>query len=197
MNTRRSTPVIAIGAGALVVGAGYAVLAARSSSAADAATKGHVIAAPAQATGPQVGGLKVPDGHRAIAVQLESVPGTAGTASAGDHIDVIAAVTRKDKGDLNQVRMVLQGIEVLRTSGGPVTASGASGAAQNAANAAAGASSATTTFVLSVTPAEAEQLVYHAAFSKMWFDVVPPNQPAVPAPPAIDTNNALDPGVAK
>jgi hypothetical protein len=42
-------------------------------------------------------------------------------------------------------------------------------------------------FVLAVTPAEAEKVIYHAAFEKLWFSLVPAGQaPSGPTPGVVD-----------
>ena len=181
MKRSPSTPILAIGAVTLVLGAGFTFGAIRSgaSPAHNRATSRAEAAPPAAPNA----GLHIPSGKQALALALDNVPGGAGVATVGDKVDVLAADTvRTPAGDNHAVRMILQGVEVLRVTG-----------AATAANAPTNAPGGALTFVLAVTPMQAEKLVYHAAFQRLWFSVVPPGQAPLPVPPGASEANALTP----
>jgi Flp pilus assembly protein CpaB len=167
---RRSTTIFLIGMLTLVLGTATTFAALRGPKRAAADT-------PRTAKAPVPAGLVIPEGRQALAVALDPVAGTAGTAHAGSRINVFAAVVEKNPDD-KAARMVLQDVEVLRVD----TAALAPAAAP-----------ATTTYLLSVTPAQAEKLVFHAAFSKLWFSVLPAGAKPVPPTPGVDTAHQLDP----
>ena len=185
--SRRSTPLIGIGAAALAVGA-LATLAGITSDK-PGVKVGTSAAAGAETTAPE---FKIPEGKQALAVALDPVAGTAGVAKAGSHIDVFAAVTKKNEGgnSSNAARMIIQNVEVLEVQ--TATPLNTASAAVNK-EAPTAATSSSTVFVLAVTPSQAEKLVYHAAFSRLWFSVLPAGQGPVPPTPGVNTSNELQP----
>lgn len=188
--SRRSTPLIGIGAVALAVGAAATLAALK----ADHHPSRVRAAAGAEAPGGITTDFKIPDGRQALAVALDPVAGTAGVAHAGAHIDVFAAVTKKDdKGNnSNAARMLIQNVEVLRIDTGAGIGAAAAAVTKDTPAAPAGS----TVFVLAVTPAQAEKLVYHAAFSRLWFSVLPEGQKPVAPTPGVTTGNELAPEAA-
>lgn len=119
----------------------------------------------------RIGTLVIPPGRRALALELRPVAGVAGFAGAGDRIDVYGVVAAADSSP-PAVRLVLQGIEVLSVNGsGLAPAQGQPG-------------SPNLIFLLAVTPAEAERLVYLNEFAKLYFDLVPDNEGPVRTPGA-------------
>lgn len=191
---RRSTTILLIGLLTLVLGGATTFAALRGNKKASADTgKAQV-----QATAPtgQPTTFTIPDGKQALAISLDPVAGTAGTATVGSHIDVYAAVSQKmpdGKGnevDVHAARLVLQDVEVLSMPGAAVLP------AAGKAVAAAQPSSNGTTFILSVTPAEAEKLVFHTSFSKLYFSVLPANAKPVAPTAGVTTANQLDPVAA-
>jgi Flp pilus assembly protein CpaB len=189
--SRRSTPLIGLGAAALAIGAAATFAALRSD---DAPSRVNAATGNGQADGADVAGVvdfKIPEGRQALAVALDPVAGTAGVARAGSHIDVFAAVTRKDDQGRNDnaARMLIQNVEVLRVDTGAGIANAANAVTSETPTAPAG----TTVFVLAVTPAQAEKLVYHAAFSRLWFSVMPSGQKPVPPTPGVNAGNQLNP----
>jgi Flp pilus assembly protein CpaB len=179
---RRSTTIVLAGLLALMLGAATTVSALRGHGAAAAAAPDGSSAAGAPAGTAD----KIPDGKRALAVSLDPVAGTAGVAHAGSKVDVFAAVAGKEGANEQAVRLVLQGVEVLRVDAASPGASTSN--AKDVLEAARG----TAVFVLAVTPAEAEKVVYHAAFSKLWFAVAEDGAPHV-ATPGVTASNQLQP----
>ena len=186
--SRRSTPLIGIGAAALAVGA-LATLAGITSN--KPGVKVGTSAAGAE-TGTAAPEFKIPEGKQALAVALDPVAGTAGVAKAGSHIDVFAAVTKKNEGanSSNAARMIIQNVEVLEVQTATPLNTASAAVSKEAPTA---ATSSSTVFVLAVTPSQAEKLVYHAAFSRMWFSVLPAGQGPVPPTPGVNTGNELQP----
>jgi Flp pilus assembly protein CpaB len=188
---RRSTTIFLIGLLTLVLGAATTFAAVRGPkrAAADTGAKSRN-STRAQVAPGQPANFTIPEGKQALAVALDTVAGTAGTAVKGSHVDVFAAVTVKPAktGDpeTHATRMVLQDVEVLTVDNG-TTLPGTNNAVDKAGP------NATTTFVLAVTPAQAESIVYHASFSKLWFSVLPANAKPVAPTAGIDTAHQLDP----
>lgn len=117
-----------------------------------------------------IGTVVIPAGKRALALQLQPVPGVAGFAGAGDHIDVYG-VSNRD-GSAPGVRLVLQGVQVLNVNGlGLPTAQGQPGGPD-------------LVYLLAVTPAEAERLIFLTEFDKLYFDLVPKGEAPVTTPGA-------------
>jgi Flp pilus assembly protein CpaB len=115
-----------------------------------------------------IGTIVIPAGKRALALQLQALPGIAGFAGAGDRIDVYG-VSSAD-GSPPAVRLVLQGIDVLKVNGtGLPTAQGQPGSPD-------------LIYLLAVTPADAERLIYLTEFEKLYFDLVPQGEGSVKTP---------------
>lgn len=187
---RRSTTILLIGALTLVLGAAVTFAAVRGPKRAAAAPTQLRTAQPGAG---EPGGFTIPEGKQAIAVALDPVAGTGGVARAGDHVNVFAAVTTKDDKGVSEhaARMVIQGVEVLRIGPGglnPVAAA----TDKDVTNAPNG----TTLFVLAVTPTQAEKIVFHGSFSKLWFTVVPAGQKPVAPTPGVHVGNQLQPEAA-
>jgi Flp pilus assembly protein CpaB len=189
--SRRSTPLIGIGIAALAIG-GLATLAGVRSDGTGVKAGGSKAAAAngsAETHGQaDAAELKIPDGKQALAVALDPVAGAAGVAKAGSRVDVFAAVSKKDAAGDHAARMIIQNVEVLRVDSGTSAIAGDVKAP--------GPPGTATTFVLAVTPTQAEKLVYHASFNRLWFSVVPAGQPNAPATPGVNKGNELTPEAA-
>ena len=118
----------------------------------------------------RIGTVVVPAGKRALALDLQPVPGIAGFAGAGDRVDVYGV--SRGEGSAPGVRLVLQGVDVLNVNGaGLPSAQGQPG-------------SPNLIYLLAVTPAEAERLIYLSEFEKLYFDLVPRGEGRVTTPGA-------------
>ena len=201
---RRSTTIFVIGLLTLVLGAATTFAALKGNKKAGASTKVQAqtpAAPPGQPTA-----FTIPAGKQALAVALDSVAGTAGTASAGSHINVFAAVTDKSgqtdaKGvavDEHAARMVLQDVVVLSVNNpGYVTNANVTNATATRDSRDTSASPGTsTTYVLAVTAEQAEKIVFHASFSKLWFSVLPAGAKPVAPTPGVTSENQLNPVAA-
>ena len=117
-----------------------------------------------------IGTVVIPAGKRALALELAPVPGVAGFAGAGDHVDVFGVA--KGEGTAQGVRLVLQSVEVLNVNGaGLPTAQGQPG-------------SPNLIYLLAVTPTQAERLIFMTEFEKLYFDLVPKGEAPVTTPGA-------------
>lgn len=119
----------------------------------------------------RIGTVRLPPNRSALALQLENVPGVAGFAGAGDRIDIYSVV-RDGEGADRGVRLVMQGVEVLNVNGttlAPVQGQpGGPGLV----------------FLLSVTKAEAERLIYLSSFERLHFTLISEEQSPAPTPGA-------------
>ena len=119
----------------------------------------------------RIGTVVIPPGKRALALKLEPVPGVAGFAGAGDLVDVYGVVQGADATG-SRVQMVLQAVEVLNVNGAGLAA--AQGVADGP----------NLVYLLAVTPADAERLIYISEFNKLYFDLVAKGEPPVVTPGA-------------
>ncbi len=118
----------------------------------------------------RIGTVVIPAGKRALALEMPPMAGVAGFVGAGDRVDIYGVV----KGDSapSSVRLVLQGVDVLNVNGaGLPTAQGQPG-------------SPNLIYLLAVTPADAERLIYLNEFEKLYFDLVPKSEGPVKTPGA-------------
>ena len=125
----------------------------------------------------RIGTLKIPEGKTALALQLANVPGVAGFAGAGDHINVYGLL--KDGPQGPTAKLVMQNIEVLNVNG--TTLSGAQG--QPGAGG--------LVYLVAVDPLAAEQLVYLTSFQQLYFALVAKDQAPVGGTPGVNNAQAL------
>lgn len=119
----------------------------------------------------RIGTIVIPPGKRALALELEPVPGLAGFAGAGDRIDVYG-ISTGEGATPRGVRLVIQAVDVLNVNGaGLPTAQGQPGGPN-------------LIYLLAVTPADAERLIYLKEFEKLYFDLVPQGEGPVTTPGA-------------
>lgn len=133
-----------------------------------------------QAAQTRIGTLKIPDGKTALAVQLNNVPGVAGFAGAGDKIDIYGVVKPGAPSmPAGQAKLILQNTEVLNVNGTALAAAqgqpGGTGLV----------------YLLAVTPAEAEKLVYLTTFEQLYFSLVAKDAPVVGATPGASVTDAI------
>lgn len=129
----------------------------------------------------RIGTLRIPEGTTALAVQLENVPGVAGFAGAGDRVDIYGVVGA-DRDVPGGVRLVMPAIEVLNVNGTVLApAQGQPGGTG-------------LVFLLAVTPAQAERLVYLASFQRLYFTLVPEGREGPPETPGIGPADVLQVG---
>ena len=119
----------------------------------------------------RIGTVVIPPGKRALALELEPVPGVAGFVGAGDRVDVYGVAQGDDAGP-SRVQLVLQAVEVLNVNGLglPVAQGQADGPGL--------------VYLLAVTPNEAERLIFLTEFNKLYFDLVAKDEPPVVTPGA-------------
>ena len=119
----------------------------------------------------KIGTLTIPEGKTALALKMGHLNGLAGFVQAGDRVDIFGSIKRPPCNcpKEEQSRLVLQNIEVLNVSA-PTVAPGQP-------------ADASSVFVVAVTPAEAEGLVYLTTFQDLYFSLVPREQAPVPPTP--------------
>jgi pilus assembly protein CpaB len=134
-----------------------------------------------QAAQTRIGTLKIPDGKTALAVQLANVPGVAGFAGAGDHINVYGVIKAGSdpKNPAGMAHLIMQNTEVLNVNGTVLAATpgqpGGTGLV----------------YLLAVSPVEAERLVYLTSFESLYFSLVSKDAPAVGETPGSSVGDAL------
>jgi hypothetical protein len=182
MARNRSSLLIAIGAAVFVVGTGLAFLAVRGGNHNDKnPTVQAAATSPAAATGDQaaanaaVPSFEIPKGKLAVAISLPYVQGMAGFVKAHDHVNLFGLVkagSPAPKPGLTPppaAKLILSDVEVLYVS--------APGAGSNAT-----AAPSTITFVLSLTPADGEQVVYFQSFEALYMSLARSDQGVVSTP---------------
>lgn len=111
------------------------------------------------------GGLAIPAGHNAITVTAPVAPAVAGYVSAGDQVNVFMTTAK----DNPSARLLLSNVTVLaivpantpvvKTATGTVTAAPVSG---------------DTYFTLSLTPVDAEKVIFAQTFDSLYYGLVHP-----------------------
>ena len=129
----------------------------------------------------RIGTLKIPEGKTALAVQLGNVPGVAGFAGAGDHINIYGVVKAGSDPKLPNggTHLILQNTEVLNVNGATLAAAqgqpGGTGLL----------------YLLAVSPVEAERLIYLSTFESLYFSLVSKDAAPVPGTPGSSITDAL------
>ncbi len=161
-NKKRSSFLIGIGACALIVSTGLATLATRGSDSGPKVNAAAQTTATTVATGvvasPASGmNFTIPTGQQAIAVQVPLVAGLAGFAKAGDLVNVFGAYSPINGQPADsQAKLVLQKVKVL--------------AAQPSVDGTG------TTYMLAVSTADAETVVYLTNFQKVYLSLARDDQ---------------------
>ncbi len=129
----------------------------------------------------RIGTLKIPDGKTALAVQLANVPGVAGFAGAGDHVNIYGVVKAGSdpKNPAGMAHLIMQNTEVLNVNGATLAAAqgqpGGTGLL----------------YLLAVSPPEAERLIYLSTFESLYFSLVSKDAAPVGATPGSSIADAL------
>jgi Flp pilus assembly protein CpaB len=174
---KRSTILLAVGAGVFVVGTGLAALATRDTGGTHASRSDTPISAAAAATNAAANTAAgatpfvIPTDHQAMAVQVPFVQGIAGYAKAGDFVNVYAFV--KDNPATNTIndpmgKLVLQKVKVLAVTPG--------------------ADGGNATYILSVSTSDAETINYLSNAEKVWLTLARGDQGSL-LPHGFQANN--------
>jgi len=116
----------------------------------------------------RIGTVVIPPGKRALSLEMQPLAGVAGFVGAGDRIDVYSIA--KSDATTPEVRLVLQGVDVLNVNGtGLPSAQGQPGGPN-------------LIYLLAVTPGDAERLIYLGEYEKMYFDLIPKGEGPVKTP---------------
>lgn len=160
---KRSTILVAVGAGVFVVGTGLAAFATKDSGGAEAPPPASVTTTTAAAgvVAAQSGAVDfvIPAGHQAISVAVPFVPGVSGYPKAGSFVNVYGAYASipitASPGD-PMGKLVLPKVKVLAVQPGQGD----------------------TTYVLAVSTREAEAIVYLTNFQKVYLTLARDDQGA-------------------
>ena len=181
MARNRSSLLIAIGAAVFVVGTALAFIGVRSHNHSKSPTVQATANAPAlsnttnAAASTALPTFDIPKDKMAVAVQLPTVPGVAGFVKAHDKVDLFGLVkagSPPPKAGLTPppaAKLILSNVEVLYVSATQV--------GQNATN-----TPATLTFVLALSPADAEQVVYFQSFESLYMSLARADQGILTTP---------------
>ena len=129
----------------------------------------------------RIGTLKIPDGKTALALQLANVPGVAGFAGAGDRVNIYGVVKpgSDPKNPQGATHLIMSNTEVLNVNGATLAAAqGQPGGAG-------------LVYLLAVSPAEAERLIYLSTFEQLYFSLVAKDAAAVGGTPGASIADAL------
>jgi hypothetical protein len=182
MNTtpkKRSTILVAVGAGVFVVGTGLAALATRDTGGSNnhaARSDAPVVQASAAGSAgsgaANASGLVIPADHQAMAVQVPFVQGLAGYAKAGDMVNVYGeyrTVPLTAAPEDPVAKLVLQKVKVLAVNPG--------------------ADGGQATYILSVSTSDAEAIQYLATFQKVWLTLARNDQGVLPSSKGFTIHN--------
>ena len=185
MARNRSTVLIAVGVAVFVLGTSMAFLLVhgnkKSSSskanttAAQTQLPAHTNLAAAAATTPATT-LDIPDGMEAVAVQLTFVPGVAGYVHNGDNVNIYGVFKADQPAGgpkVPAVKLALSNVKVLSVT------SPAPGADNGAA-----------TYLLALTPPQAEQVMYLASLQSLYMSLTRKGAPPA-STPGHNISNAL------
>jgi hypothetical protein len=184
MAMRRSTQMLVLGIAVFVIGAGVVILTlAGSGDGSPAATattsttrQAGTVVIPAATGTPLPATFTIPEGKQAVAVQIPYVEGLAGYSKAGDLVNVYGTVEKAEAipGIPPPVaKLLLPAVQVLAVTGpGPGVGTGS------------------TTYLLALDAAQAEQVIFFARFESLWMTLAPKGQPA-PSTPGRSHQNAF------
>lgn len=127
----------------------------------------------------RIGTVRIPPGRTALALEMENVAGIAGFAGAGDKVNIYGVDDADDAGNGPGVRLILPSIEVLSVNGVTLTADPGKPGAERLV------------FLLAVSPAEAERLIYLSKFEQLYFSLVPADQSGPVTTPGAGPGTAL------
>lgn len=175
MENKKSTPVIVIGIAVFIFGGAllFLVLRGKSSSPGTArpttaagvaatARRGAVSLTAGTAAAPAVS-VQVPSGENAVALQMDYFGGGGGYVRTGDKVNIYAIVNKdcKTTGQPAAVKLVFSNADVLQVlSQGPVQ------------------SGSPTSFLLAMTPAQTEKLLFQSHVNTLYFALTSANEPA-------------------
>lgn len=116
--------------------------------------------------------VAIPDGKRGVAVRTGFVPGVAGYVSAGDHVDVYAAMSKQAPA---RVELVLPDVEVLDVSieVAPRRSTGEEGERPSGSE---------ITYLLALDPVQAERVIFLTTNESLYLTLVPKGAPPVGTP---------------
>lgn len=191
MRQNKSTPIIALGLAVLVIGGALLFLLLRKDNKSTSANKpaAHTGAPVAITTTTAPGGVtfsasppttaiqfKIPEGQRALSMQMDFFGGGGGFVRSGDFVDVYVLVNKdcKDPKTGLGVKLVVPNLKVLEAIGqGPAQAGQP------------------TNFLVAVTPQQAEQIIFLKTAYQLYFTLAGPNSQPPAATPGFTCTNSI------
>jgi Flp pilus assembly protein CpaB len=178
MTKPHSSRLLMIGVAVLLVGAGLVLVVLRhggnakttASATAPTVPSGAAPSTPGVTAPPAAAGAAsyvIPEGKQAVAVQLPFTQGLAGYARPGDRVNVFALAEKGDPSGNPRPfsKLLLPNVPVLAVTAPPPEA--------GTGNA---------TFLLALSPEEAEQVLFFAKFESVWLARVPKEMKVSPTP---------------
>jgi len=180
MAKNKSTTMIVVGLIVVILGGGVLFLLVRHSaktspgktSLAQTTTTTSTTVAPGTVSFPAttpttVIQFKIPTGDNAVAIQMDYFAGGGGYVTTGDEVNVFALAKGTCSDPTNQptINLVESNVKVLSVIGQPPAQTGQPGS-----------------FLLGVTPSQAEKLVFQQTFNQLYFTLVVPGGAAVALP---------------
>ena len=174
MSNNKSTRIIAIGVAVFVIGGALLFLLLRNNNSTSKAKTTTAATAPTTTVAPgsvsisqsatptTVIQFKIPDGLNAVDIPMDYFAGGGGYVRAGDQINVFAILNKDCTNDKFPavVKLILSNVKVLEVLGTPPAPSGASAS-----------------FLLALSPQNAERLIYNAKFGGLYMTLTTNNEP--------------------
>ena len=173
MNNNKSTRIIAIGVAVFVIGGALLFLLLRNGGSTSNASNPKVASTPIATVPPgsvtfsatpptTIIQFKIPAGENAVAIPMDYFAGVAGYVRPGDKVNVYAFVNKDcvTKDFPAAVKLIQSNVQVLEVLGAAPAASGTPGS-----------------FLLALTPQQAEQILYFQHFGSMYMSLTTNNEP--------------------
>ena len=129
----------------------------------------------------RIGTVNIPEGKTALAIQMANVNGVAGFVGAGDKVNVYGVIKpdTDPKNPQGATHLIMSNTEVLNVNGANlVAAQGQPGGTG-------------LVYLLAVTPAEAERLIFLSSFQQIYFSLVAKDAAPVGPTPGATIADAL------
>ncbi|MHB8466214.1 MAG: RcpC/CpaB family pilus assembly protein [Acidimicrobiales bacterium] len=186
MSNSKSTRIIAIGVAVFIVGGALLFLVLRNGGSSKAKTPSAVVSTtpttvagaisfPSGATAAPVIAFKIPEGQNAVAIPMDYFAGGGGYVRSGDLVNIYALFNKDcaSKEFPAAVKLLKSNVRVLEVLGSPPAASGAA-----------------SSYLLALSPQDAERLIFNAKFAGLYFTLTTNNEPAA-STTGITCSNAL------
>jgi Flp pilus assembly protein CpaB len=171
MANNKSTRIIAIGVAVFVVGGALLFLVLRGNNGSKTTVSspppttsttvaGSVSISPVATTTPLLQ-FKIPTGYNAVAVPMDYFAGGGGYVRTGDQVNIYTVINKDcaDKNSPAAVKLLLSNVKVLEVLGASPAPTGAA-----------------SSFLLALTPQQAEMVIFHEKFEQLYFTLTTNNE---------------------